>query len=76
MRVKDRFRDDEKETDEQITWQKAIARDEMWDTEVKHYLFECDECEEVTKHEMHHQGDEEYTAICTHCRNSMNLIKK
>jgi hypothetical protein len=37
MRVKDRFRDDEKETDEQITWQKAIIRDEMWDE---------DECKE------------------------------
>jgi hypothetical protein len=30
MRVKDRFQG-EKEEDEQITWQKAIIRDEMWD---------------------------------------------
>jgi hypothetical protein len=30
MRIKTRFRD-EKEEDEQITWQKAIIRDEMWD---------------------------------------------
>jgi hypothetical protein len=34
MRVKDRFRDDEKETDKQILWQKKVIREEAKERKV------------------------------------------